>query len=100
MYICHVCWQIKKCGEEDCGYCRMNPPRLPPADFDELCFLPDPVLNEAREYKDLAEVYGTDTSDSDRPGLAHTPQPTDADKENKKYFVAGGCYQSIHLYEY
>lgn len=67
----------------------LNPPRLPEEVFSDLHFLPDPVLNDAAEYKDLDEVYGTITTDKDRPSLRHSPQATDADKENKKHFVAG-----------
>lgn len=71
----------------------LNPPRLPPDVFAELCFLPDPVLNDEGEYKNLDEVYGTKTKDTDRPSLKNKPpQATDADRENKKLFVAGEFY--------
>ena len=56
--------------------------------FSDLHFLPDPVVNDAAEYKDLDEVYGTITTDKDRPSLRHSPQATDVDKENKKHLVA------------
>lgn len=39
----HYAFQLKKCLEENCAYCQLNPPRLLPEEFAELHFLPDPV---------------------------------------------------------
>ena len=52
-------------------------------------YLPDPVLNDDGEYKDLTEVFGTETTDSVRPSLMSKPQPTESDKKFKHLFVAG-----------
>ena len=73
----------------DCSFCALNPPRLPPAELANMHYLPDPVLNDDGAYKDLTEVFGTETTDSDRPSLMSKPQPTESDKKFKHLFVAG-----------
>ena len=67
----------------------MNPPRMPQDEFAELSFCPDPVPNETGGYKPFTEVYGTDTTDNARPSLTKKAAPTENDKKNAKYFVAG-----------
>lgn len=79
-----------KCRDDSCSYCTIiNPPRLPHDVFEQLSFLPDPVLGCNRRFKPFTEVYGTDTSDSDRPSLHNKPELTERDKKFKSMFVAG-----------
>ena len=78
---------MKKCGK--CGYCAVNPPRLPPDMFDELHFIPNPVLNQEGKYKPFEEVYGQVTDEKDRPALKEKPQLTERDKNFKALLVAG-----------
>ncbi len=63
---------------------------MSPEVFAELHFIPDPVPGDDKtRYKDFSEVYGTETTDSARPGLKNKPLPTENDKANKDLFVAG-----------
>ena len=43
----HYTFQIRKCKHVDCGYCQLNPPRVPQAVLDELHWLPDPMPSAA-----------------------------------------------------
>ena len=87
--------QIKKCAEDDCAYCTLKPPRLSPAIFESLHFLPDPVLKEDG-FGTFDELYGTETNDGDRPGLKAHPQ-SERDKTFKNLLV-GGMYQHDHIF--
>ena len=62
----HYSFSILKCGSADCSICR--PPRLPKDVFDTLKHIPDPV-REVNVYKPFSEVYGTETTEKDRPSL-------------------------------
>ena len=66
----HYAFQIKKCGSPECDYCSQKPPRLQCA----LHFMPDPVIApslDGEKYKEFDEVFGTDTTDDDRPSRRH-----------------------------
>ncbi|CAB4442447.1 unnamed protein product [Rhizophagus irregularis] len=55
-------FQIKKCGEEGCKFCL--PIRLPKNIFDELKFIPNPMLStDLEHYKDFDDLYGTETKE-------------------------------------
>ncbi|XP_060585359.1 uncharacterized protein LOC132741240 isoform X2 [Ruditapes philippinarum] len=65
-------FQIKKCdlqNVDSCPYCSLSPPRIPEDRYCSLNFLPDPVLDQDGNYKSFEEVYGTETSENDRPSL-------------------------------
>lgn len=87
-------FQLKKCKDACCSYCTINPPRLPHDVFEQLSFLPDPVLGCDGRFKPFTEVYGTETSDSDRPSLHKKPELTERDKKFKTMLVAG----LLHVY--
>jgi hypothetical protein len=74
----HFMFQIKKCdpeSDEDCWFCDLFPPSLPPEVLSTLNFVPDPVLTDDRlHFKKFAEVYGTETTDKDRPSLGKSTQ--------------------------
>lgn len=54
------CFQIRKCTDPAC--CRRKP------EVQEIKWLPDPVLGvDKNHYKSFADVYGTETTDCDRP---------------------------------
>ncbi|XP_053374644.1 uncharacterized protein LOC123531296 [Mercenaria mercenaria] len=68
----HYVFQIKKCdlqNVETCQYCCLSLPRILEDNYRELHFLPDPVLDQDENYKIFNEVYGTETTESDRPSL-------------------------------
>jgi hypothetical protein len=87
--------QVKKCEAEDCWYCVLNPPRLSADKFAGLHWLPDPVIDpRTDEYRPFEEVYGTETTDQDRPSLKqNTSTPTENDKKHKGDLVAGSLFQ-------
>ena len=62
----HYSFSILKCGSTDCSMCK--PPRLPREMFDTLHHIPDPI-REGDVYKPFSEVYGTETTEKDRPTL-------------------------------
>ena len=62
----HYSFSILKCGSTDCSICR--PPRLPKEIFDTLHHIPNPI-REGDVYKPFSEVYGTETTEKDRPSL-------------------------------
>ena len=66
---CHIrkyVFSIKKCGKMGCSIC--SAPRLPSEIFKQLSFLPDPVAT-GEHYKPFEEVYGTLTTEKDRPSM-------------------------------
>ncbi|CAG8822195.1 23673_t:CDS:2, partial [Gigaspora margarita] len=60
-------FQIKKCNNPSCLYCK--PIRLPPHEFCNLSFLPDPIplKDNANHYATFQQVYGTKTTEEFRP---------------------------------
>lgn len=85
LFIC----QIKKCG--DCWYCQLNPPHLP---LEDLKWLPDPTLGPDGTYVPFLDIYGTETTDSARPGLKPS-EASEADKKNKSVLNAGILFKDI-----
>lgn len=80
-------FQVRKCNQDGCAYCLFHPPRIPPDLFEELFFLPDPVLGSDSKFLGFCDVYGTPTTDKDRPGLKFTGVATDRDKKFKSLLV-------------
>ncbi|GBB87230.1 hypothetical protein RclHR1_13680003 [Rhizophagus clarus] len=65
---------IKKCGNDDCKFCL--PIRLPKEIFDELKFIPDPMLStDLEHYQDFDKLYGTKTRE-------YLPSASGSMKEN------------------
>lgn len=62
---------------------KFAPPHLPPREFEQLHFIPDPMLGNDGKFKSFDELYGTMTTDSDRPSLKDNPQPTERGKKFK-----------------
>ena len=87
--VCVFVLQIRKCDQDTCCYCVMCPPRLP---TEKRKWLPDPVLSPDMSYKPFNEVYGTETTDEDRPMLKLQPVPSQNDKANKVTLVGGSYY--------
>ena len=58
---------LKKCGSRDCIICK--PPLLNDEDFKRLNHLPDPIPGTDDHYKELSEVFGTETSEGAMPSL-------------------------------
>ena len=57
-----------KCGSSDCQICK--PPQLPKEVhvFDTLHHISDPI-HDSNVYKPFSDVYGTSTTEKDRPSL-------------------------------
>ena len=62
----HYSFTILKCGSSDCRICK--PPCLPKEVFDTLQYLLDPIC-DGNMYKPFSEVYGTVTTEKDRPSF-------------------------------
>lgn len=55
----------------------------------QVQWLPDPVRADGENsWKSFEEVYGTETSDAQRPSLSNKPVSAE-DTENKALFIAG-----------
>ncbi|XP_056013095.1 uncharacterized protein LOC125679479 [Ostrea edulis] len=81
-------FQIKKCLTDNCGYCVLNPPRLPDEVFQGLHFMPDPTKDENGQYKGFKDLYGTETNDMDRPSLkGKSGESSERDKKFKAVLV-------------
>ena len=82
----HYCFQIEKCGSSTCKYC--SPPRCPPAVFQGLSFLPDPLLDSSgSHFKPFDDIYGkVPNSEKDRPSAGTLLERID--KENKDILVS------------
>ena len=63
----HYLFCIKKCGGTDCTTC--TPPRMPEETFPQLHNLPDPLIGEDEHYQPFVDVFGTTTTEKDRPSL-------------------------------
>lgn len=63
----HYCFQIKKCGSDECTMCK--PPKLPRDIFDTIHFLPDPIQGDDGHYMTFEELLGSNTDESHRPSL-------------------------------
>lgn len=61
----HYYFGILKCGSLNCNICKV--PRLPQEVFSTLHHLPDPILGEEAHFVPFESVYGTDTTEKDRP---------------------------------
>jgi len=56
---------ILKCSLPNCTFCK--PPHLPKEDFVKLHHLPDPVIGDDDHYQPFSKVFGTHTTEKDRP---------------------------------
>ena len=80
-------FQIKKCGQDECGFC--TPIRLPRAVFDDLHFIPAPLLDSSKEhFQKFESLYGTKPSEKDKPSLKFSLESSDEDKNHKSILVA------------
>lgn len=61
----HYSFDILKCGSSACTFCK--PPRLPEKEFNKLHHLPDPVIGDDHHYLPFEKVFGTTTTEKDRP---------------------------------
>ncbi len=73
-------YQLHKCSLDTCAYCSSHPVRMPLEEFNSLCYLPLPILDDSgQHFRPFGEVYGQLPSDKDRPSLGHTKNVDDAD---------------------
>ena len=61
----HYSFDILKCGSPACTVCK--PPCLPEEVFSKLHHLPDPVVGDDHHYLSFEQVFGTNTTENDRP---------------------------------
>ncbi|XP_046341796.2 uncharacterized protein LOC124122725 [Haliotis rufescens] len=97
-------FQIKKCDPhrvDDCWYCVINLPRLPDDEFEQLNFIPDPVVSpeSGDKFEEFHSVYGTDTTDSARPSLSSVTMSSIREKQNRKILTANKVRESVTCVE-
>ena len=81
-------FQIKKCTNVECTYCKNNPSQIP--DFDSIHFLPDPEPDPTNKehYLPFEKMYGKNTSDIFRPSLKEDNIEKEPDKAHRSLLVA------------
>ncbi|PKY53552.1 hypothetical protein RhiirA4_547713 [Rhizophagus irregularis] len=78
-------FQIKKCGKDNCKFCL--PIRLPEDVFNNLNFIPDPILStDSNHYRDFDGFYGTETKE-------FLPSASDSTKE----IIPAGIINNNHI---
>ena len=83
-------FQIRKCTEETCAHCFMNPLRMLNEVFNFLHFLPYSLLDpSSQKYKPFDQTYGKETTDTKRPSLISKPGKPKANVETHNLLVAG-----------
>ncbi|PKB95198.1 hypothetical protein RhiirA5_475802, partial [Rhizophagus irregularis] len=80
-------FQVKKCNNITCSYCK--PIRLPPHEFNNLNFLPDPIpsRDNTDHYMPFERVYGTETTEEYRPTYMQTQ--ANAEPISKSILIGG-----------
>ena len=79
-------FQVKKCLESSCSYCKEHPVRVTPEQFSLLHYLPLPLLDSSKtSYQSFEGLYGKEPSDSDRPSSkpSSNAEAAEVDKNNK-----------------
>ena len=61
-------FQVKKCLDPDCSYCKDHPIQVTSEQFSSLHYLPLPLLDTSKtSYLPFETLYGKEPSDNDRP---------------------------------
>ena len=80
-------FQVKKCMDKGCGVC--TPVRFPPDVFDDLHFIPAPLLNASKEYfRKFSTMYSTKPTEKDKPSLKFSIEAITEDKGHKSILVS------------
>ena len=83
-------FQIRKCTEETCASCSINPLRIPNEVFNSLHFLPYLLLgSSSQKYKPFDQTYGKEATDTNGPSMTSKPGKPKADVETHNLLVAG-----------
>lgn len=85
----HYTFQIRKCVKDGCVCCKKHPPSIPLGVFVGVHFLPSPMLDIGTKYREFDEVYGTETTEQDRPSLQNNGRKGATDEALKHLLVAG-----------
>ena len=99
--------QIKKCSQKECDYCQENLPSLPSDLLASVHLLPSPMLvGDSNRQKKFDDIYGTPTTERDRPSLQASGDKT-ADEDIKHLLnvswmrdviTCGECLKSRCIY--
>lgn len=87
----------------ECDYCQSNPPSIASDIFSNIYFLPSPMLDSGDKYKIFEDVYGTATTERDRPSLQATGDKQ-ADEGTKhllnasRVITCGECLKTRYVY--
>ena len=93
----HYGFQIRKYKDEACNLCNIfQPICLSPDILDSLSFLPDPLLDETKNYfQSFEKLFGTKTTEKDQPSLKFGLEASEIDK-GKQIIIS--CSESLGCY--
>ena len=81
-------FQVKKCLDPRCGYCRFHPVRMPVEDFQKISFVPLPLITVGEKYADFKDLYGKAVDERDRPSSKPASPGEEVDKKRKDIIVS------------
>ena len=77
-------FQVKKCLQPSCTYCKAHPVHVSPEQFSSLHYLPLPLLDASKtKYKTFESLYGSLPSSKDQPSSKSSVNPETAEADSK-----------------
>ena len=103
-------FQIKKCSDDTCSYCKAHPIHVTPEQFTSLHYLPLPLLDTSKaNYQPFEKLYGTEPLVKDQPSSkpSSNEEAVEADRSHKpilkntkvrKVITCGDCCKPRCIY--
>ncbi len=103
-------FQVKKCLQPSCTYCKAHPVHVSPEQFSSLHYSPLPLFDASKtKYKTFESLYGSLPSSKDQPSSKPSsyPEAAEADSKHKailksakvrKVIVCGECQKPRCVY--
>ena len=103
-------FQVKKCLDPSCSYCKEHPIQVTSEQFSSLHYLPLPLLDASKtSYLPFETSYGKEPSDNDRPSSTPSSNAEAAQADNmhkpllkntkvRKVIFCGECFKPRCVY--
>ncbi len=77
-------FQVKKCLQPSCTYCKAHPVHVSPEQFSSLHYSPLPLFDASKtKYKTFESLYGSLPSSKDQPSSKSSVNPETAEADSK-----------------